>query len=175
MKLGGDFTLENNFGKKLDSMLLPDKNIYGGFGTPFDPEGLLGSIPSAMHVIIGFLFGKYLIDNKNNPTHFLKSIFIFGIVLIGFGYFVLSKSAPINKPLWTPAYVMYTSGLACILLGILVYLLDVKKIQKWSLPFNVFGRNALFSNDPETEAKGVEPKLFVNVLSAPFSTRYFTR
>ncbi|MDF1696448.1 MAG: heparan-alpha-glucosaminide N-acetyltransferase domain-containing protein [Saprospiraceae bacterium] len=145
MKMGGDFTLENNFGKKLDSMLLPDQNIYGGFGTPFDPEGLLGSIPSAMHVIIGFLVGKYLIDNKANPSIFLKYIFPFGIVLAGVAYFGLDPFIPINKPLWTPSYVLFTSGLSCILLGLLVYILDVKKIQKWSLPFNVFGRNALFS------------------------------
>ncbi len=145
MKLGGDFTLENNLGKKIDSLLLPDKNIYGGFGTAFDPEGLLGSIPSAMHVIIGFLIGKYLIDKKSNPSQFLIPAIITGIIFIILGYFILSTSAPVNKPLWTHSYVVYTSGIACILLSLLVLLMDVYKTQTWSIPFKILGRNALFS------------------------------
>jgi len=108
MKLGGDFTLENNLGGKIDSFLLPDQNIYGGFGIPFDPEGLLGSISSAMHVIIGFLIGKLLIDRKDNPSQFLLPAAGIGAVLIVLGYYILSTSAPINKPLWTNSYVFYT-------------------------------------------------------------------
>lgn len=145
MKLGGDFTLENNFGKKFDSLLLPDKNLYGGFGITFDPEGLLGSIPAAMQVIIGFLIGKFLIENREDPKKFLVPGLLTGIVFIILGYFVLSMSAPINKPLWTPSYVAYTSGIACLCLTLLVYLVDVLKFQTWSIPFKIFGRNALFS------------------------------
>lgn len=145
MKMGGDFSLENNLGKKVDSFLLPDKNLYGGFGTTFDPEGLLGSIPAAMQVIIGFLVGKLLIDNKENLSAFIKPALAIGAIFVVLAYFVLSISAPINKPLWTHSYVIYTSGLACLLLTVLVYLIDVLKFQKWSFPFKVFGRNALFS------------------------------
>ncbi len=145
MKLGGDFTLENNLGRKIDSFLLPDRNIYGGFGIPFDPEGLYGTISSAMHVVIGFLIGKYLIDKREDPKQFLLPALGMGVLMIILGYFVLSTSAPINKPLWTNSYVFYTSGLACLLLTLLVYLVDVLKVSSWSLPFKIFGRNALFS------------------------------
>ena len=145
MKLGGDFTLENNFGKKFDSMLLPAKNLYGGFGVTFDPEGLLGSIPAAMQVIIGFIMGKYLIENRENPQKFVIPALVTGVAFIILAYFVLSLSAPINKPLWTPSYVFYTSGIACLVLTFLVVLVDVLKIQNWSIPFKIFGRNALFS------------------------------
>ncbi|MEM9547312.1 MAG: heparan-alpha-glucosaminide N-acetyltransferase domain-containing protein [Bacteroidota bacterium] len=145
MKLGGDFSLENNLGRKVDSFLLPAKNIYGGFGVDFDPEGLLGTIPSAMHVIIGFLVGRFLIDNKENPRAFLKPGIMLGILLMVAGYFILSSTAPINKPLWTHSYVAYTSGIACLVLSLLVYLADVLKVRKWAIPFNILGRNALFS------------------------------
>lgn len=145
MQWGGDFSLENNLGRKVDAFLLPEKNIYGGFGIPFDPEGLLGTIPSAMHVIIGYLVGKFLIDNKSNPKHFIKPGSIIGTVFILLGMFLLSQSAPINKPLWTHSYVVYTSGIACLVLTLLVFVIDVNKISTWTLPFNVFGRNALFS------------------------------
>jgi len=145
MKLGGDFSLENNLGKKVDSFLLPDNNLYGGFGTIFDPEGLLGSIPAAMQVIIGFLIGKFLIENKEQPIKFVMPALLIGVIFIVLAYFGLSLSAPINKPLWTHSYVIYTSGIACLVLALLVYLVDVLKFQKWSIPFKIFGRNALFS------------------------------
>lgn len=145
MNFGGDFTLENNLGGKIDSFLIPEKNLYGGFGIKFDPEGLLGSIPSAMQVIIGFLVGKYLIENRENPKKFLMPAFALGVIFIILGYYVLSFSAPINKPLWTHSYVIYTSGIACLVLACLVYLLDVLKKQNWAMPFKVLGRNALFS------------------------------
>lgn len=145
MKMGGDFTLENNLARKVDGFLLPDKNIYGGFGIKFDPEGLLGTLPSAMHVIIGFLVGKLLVNMKSHPKHFIIPGVATGIILTLLGYFVLSYSAPINKPLWTHSYVAYTAGLACLFLSLLVYLVDVLKKQKWAQPFNILGRNALFS------------------------------
>jgi predicted acyltransferase len=145
MKMGGDFSLENNLGGKIDAFLLPDKNIYGGFGIKFDPEGLLGSIPSAMHVLIGFIIGRYLINKKDNPRQFLKPATITGILFIILGYYVLSTSVPINKPLWTPSYVLYASGIACLVLTLLVLLVDIWKVQKWSIPFKIFGMNALFS------------------------------
>ena len=145
MKWGGDFTLEGNLGRKIDSFLLPDNNIYGGFGVKFDPEGLLGSIPSAMHVIIGFLIGKLLIDNRENPKQFIIPGLTIGALLVVLGYFALTITAPINKPLWTHSYVAYTAGIACIVLTGLVYVIDVMHFKKWSTPFNILGKNALFS------------------------------
>ncbi|MEM8584470.1 MAG: DUF5009 domain-containing protein, partial [Bacteroidota bacterium] len=50
---------------------------------------------------------------------------------------------PINKPIWTGSYVLYTSGLAMMLLAGLLYLLDILKFRKWSFPFRVFGLNPL--------------------------------
>ena len=32
----------------------------------FDPEGLLSTLPSIAHVLIGFLFGKLIVENKDN-------------------------------------------------------------------------------------------------------------
>ena len=145
MKYGGDFSLENNLGRKVDSFLLPDQNIYGGFGVTFDPEGLLGTLPSAMHVIIGYLIGSFLMKKRDDLKSFITTTLIIGVLLVVLGYFVLSLSAPVNKPLWTHSYVVYTSGLACLTLVLLVYLLDIVKVQKWGFPFQVFGRNALFS------------------------------
>ena len=50
---------------------------------------------------------------------------------------------PINKALWTPSYVLLSSGFACLTLAICIYLIDIKKLQGWSAPFVVFGANSI--------------------------------
>lgn len=141
---GGDLTLEGNVNKKINDMILPAKNLYGGFGVPFDPEGIVGTLSSGMHVIIGYIVGKYLKNLKETPMVFIKRIIPIGLGLI-FLAWLYCHIIPINKPLWTGSYVLNTSGKACLLLALLVYVLDVIKIQKWSFPFKVFGMNALAS------------------------------
>ncbi len=145
VSVGGDFTLEGSLNRKIDAALFPLKNLYGGFGIKFDPEGILGIIPSSLHVIIGYLIGSILKTYREKPFQFLKPAIVIGVVLLLVGHFVLGYFIPINKPLWTPSYVVYTSGIACLLLCALVYTLDVLKVAKWSFPFKVLGRNALAS------------------------------
>jgi predicted acyltransferase len=52
---------------------------------------------------------------------------------------------PVNKKIWTSSYVMYTTGLAILVLGIMMYSLDWSSERPgWSKFFNVFGKNPLF-------------------------------
>jgi len=141
---GGDMTLEGSINRKINDMILPAKNLYGGFGIPFDPEGIVGTISSGMHVIIGFLVGRYLKHYKDEPMVFVKHIIGIGILMI-FISWLWCHINQINKPLWSSPYVLNTAGKACLLLALLVYILDIAKVQKWSFPFKVFGRNALIS------------------------------
>lgn len=144
MYFGGDYSLEGNINLKLDNLFLPEKNIYGGFGIKFDPEGLLGTFSSGAHILIGYLLGTRLYQYKDAPKYFLKISLLTGVVLTSVGL-LWSLTYPINKPLWTSSYVLYTCGLGAILLTVLVYLIDVLKFHKWAFPFKVFGLNPLFS------------------------------
>lgn len=40
------FSLEGNIASKFDAAILGTKHLYKGFGIPFDPEGLLRTIPA---------------------------------------------------------------------------------------------------------------------------------
>ncbi|MGK0315994.1 MAG: putative acyltransferase [Saprospiraceae bacterium] len=140
----GDFTLEGSVNRKINDFLLPADNLYGGFGIPFDPEGIVGTISSGMHVIIGYIVGNHLKKLKDTPINFIKQIIPIGLILI-FAAWLYCHIIPINKPLWTGSYVLNTSGKACLLLALLVYIIDVTKVNKWSFPFQVFGKNALIS------------------------------
>ncbi|MHB8139441.1 MAG: acyltransferase family protein, partial [Smithellaceae bacterium] len=51
---------------------------------------------------------------------------------------------PLNKPLWTSSYVLFTAGLAFLLFALLIYIIDMKGYKKWTLLFSVFGMNPLF-------------------------------
>jgi predicted acyltransferase len=51
---------------------------------------------------------------------------------------------PINKKLWTSSYVLLTSGLALIALAMCYWVLDAKRWRGWwTMPFLVFGMNAI--------------------------------
>ena len=52
----------------------------GGERIAFDPEGLLSTIPSIAHVLIGFLFGKLIVENKDNHTR-VEKLMIWGTIL----------------------------------------------------------------------------------------------
>lgn len=137
------YSLEGNFVLKVDKVILGSNHLYKGFGIPFDPEGLLSTIPAICTVIIGFYTGEILGKRSANGKAVLK-VLVIGAALIGLG-FLLNKFFPINKPLWTSSYVLYTAGIAMMILAFIYWLADVVKFHKWGLFFVVFGTNALFS------------------------------
>ena len=68
----GDYSLEGNLNNKIDQFLFSSNNLYGGFGIKFDPEGLLGTIPSSAHILVGYLVGKQLFEMRKTPILFIK-------------------------------------------------------------------------------------------------------
>jgi predicted acyltransferase len=47
--------------------------------------------------------------------------------------------------MWTSSYTVYTTGLAIITIGVLIYLIEFKNIKGvWARFFDVFGKNPLF-------------------------------
>jgi len=51
---------------------------------------------------------------------------------------------PINKNLWTSSFVLLTGGFALMFLALLYWMLEIKKWRGlWTMPFLVFGMNAI--------------------------------
>ncbi|WP_036910238.1 acyltransferase family protein [Prevotella sp. FD3004] len=109
--------------------------------SPVDPEGLLGTISSVAHVLLGFYCGM-LIRQKDTVEKKVIALFVVGTVLVIGGY-LLSYGLPINKRIWSPSYVMMTCGLASLLQASLMYVVDIQQKTKWTTFFHVFGVNAL--------------------------------
>lgn len=137
---------ESNIVGMFDRILLGEKHMYtetiDGVSIKIDPEGLLSTLPSIAHCIIGFLCGGVICDEKDNYKKSYR-LFIIGAVLTMAG-FLLQYGMPINKKLWTPTFVFTTCGLAATLLALLIYAIDIRRKASWCTFFRVFGTNPLF-------------------------------
>ncbi|MGL5920539.1 MAG: acyltransferase family protein, partial [Bacteroidales bacterium] len=145
---GNGFVLsEDNIIAVVDRAVLGVNHMYketlpDGARIPFDPEGLLSTIPCVAHVLIGFMCGKLMKDNPDINAK-VEKLLLWGTIM-AFGGMLLSYGCPVNKKIWSPTYVLVTCGFASQLLGILIWIIDIKGKNKWSVFFETFGVNPLF-------------------------------
>jgi predicted acyltransferase len=144
---GNGFELsEQNIISVVDRALWGSDHMYKdwtleGERIALDPEGLLSTIPSIAHVLIGFLFGKLIVDNKDNHKR-VEKLLIWGTIL-AFAGLLLKYGCPINKKIWSPTFVLTTTGFAAQLLGLLIWIIDINNKRRWSRFFHSFGVNPL--------------------------------
>lgn len=141
--LGGadPYSLHENMVTKIDLAILGEKHIYQGFGIPFDPEGLLSTLPAVVSAIFGYLIG-HTIQSLKDQNLLVKQLLIIGAstVFIGLAWDLVF---PINKPIWSSSYVLFTGGIACVVLGLLIESIDIRGQKGWIKPFTVFGMNPM--------------------------------
>lgn len=137
---------DNNVIVLVDKAVLGEAHMYtdhvGGVSMKFDPEGLLSTLPSIAHMLIGFLCGGMIMATKDNNLR-INRLFIVGVILT-FAGFLLDYGMPINKKIWSPTFVLTTCGLASSFLGLLIWIIDIKGYRRWSRFFETFGVNPLF-------------------------------
>jgi predicted acyltransferase len=151
------YSLKGWFGTDIDKLILGETHMYKGEGIPFDPEGLMSTLPAIVQVIFGYLIGDYIqkkskvlpvADQPGATTgglfEMLAGIFVIGVALLVTG-FSWDMVFPINKKIWTSSYVIYTTGLAVITIATMIYMIEIKKVRGGLARFfDVFGKNALF-------------------------------
>ncbi|GHA38433.1 membrane protein [Salinimicrobium marinum] len=136
------YSLEGNAALKFDLLFISPENLYKGFGIPFDPEGLLSTLPAIVNVIAGYVAGVFIQRLGNNLNTVWK------LVAAGIIFVILGEAwdliFPINKPIWTSSYVLLTIGWDLILIGAMIWIIEVASFKKWTYFFEVFGKNPLF-------------------------------
>ncbi|MGE0020138.1 MAG: acyltransferase family protein [Draconibacterium sp.] len=135
------YSLEQNATLAFDRAVLGENHLYKGFGIPFDPEGLFSTIPAVVTVIIGYLAGTLI--QTSERKYVPNKLLLAGVAGVAAGA-LWGLVFPLNKPLWTSSYVLYTAGWAAMLLGALVWVIDIKGFSRWTSFFVVFGVNPLF-------------------------------
>lgn len=127
---GSPYTLEGNAVLKLDLLYLPVKNIYTHYAIPFEPLGLLSTLPAVVNVTIGYLAGMYLQQWPNRKTA-VKGMLLAGVFMVAAGW-CWGYVFPLNKALWSSSYVVYASGYDLLILSLLVVVIDIWSLAKWS-------------------------------------------
>ncbi|HEX8851836.1 MAG TPA: heparan-alpha-glucosaminide N-acetyltransferase domain-containing protein [Pyrinomonadaceae bacterium] len=133
----GDLSMEGSLASYVDRTLLAGhtwKPLY-------DPEGILSTIPAVATTLCGVLTG-HLLRSRQTPTEKAAAMFVAGAAGVVVGW-VWNHWFPINKPLWTSSYVVFTAGMALQLLALCHWLVDLKGYRRWATPFLIFGVNAL--------------------------------
>lgn len=142
------FSLTGWFGTSVDKAILGEAHMYHGEslnGHPiaFDPEGFMSLFGAIVQVIFGYLIGDYIIKKGKTPE-MVNGLFVAGAIFLLAGY-AWDMVFPINKKIWTSSYVVYTTGLAMVILAVMIYLIELKNKRGWLTKFfDVFGKNPLF-------------------------------
>jgi predicted acyltransferase len=109
---------------------------------PFEPEGILSTLPAITNVVAGYLVGRYIRQTGKTGGMLIR------LLLTSAGLTVLALcwniSFPINKNLWSSSFVLLTVGLNCLILAVVIYVIDFQQKRRWAYFFEVFGKNALF-------------------------------
>jgi predicted acyltransferase len=142
---GGEdpFSKEGTIAGNIDVALVGITHVYKGFGMPFDPEGLLGVLSGSATVLFGYLIGGHIRKSKEKITA-VSDLYTIGLISLGVAV-VMSIFIPINKPLWTPSYVLYAGGWSVLMLSLFIYFIDIKEKEKIFFPFKALGLNPLFA------------------------------
>ncbi|RZL68135.1 MAG: DUF5009 domain-containing protein [Pedobacter sp.] len=132
---------ETNLGAWLDRTILTEAHLWKSAKT-WDPEGILSTLPAIASGLIGVLVGVYL--KRKDVDAAVKISWLFAVgVLITLAGLLWDLQFPINKSLWTSSYVLYTGGLATIILALCYWIIDVNKYNRFTKPFVIYGVNAI--------------------------------
>ncbi|MBC8151529.1 MAG: DUF1624 domain-containing protein, partial [Bacteroidetes bacterium] len=137
-------SLPGNAVRQLDRFLIGDAHLYTGDGIPFDPEGLLSTLPAIVNVIIGYYAGQFVQRVGKNYESTAK-LLLAGATLI-FVALCWDMVFPINKKLWTSSFVLLTTGLDLVILATLIYAIEIRNWNRanWTQFFVIPGKNPLF-------------------------------
>ena len=131
---------EKNLSNWLDFKLLGVNHVWQETGT-WDPEGLLSTLGAVASVLCGVLAGHWI--RSRRPTDAKAfGLFYAGSMTLLLGW-TWSRVFPINKSLWTSSYVLLSAGIACLVLSVIFWLVDIEGYRGWTVPFLVFGTNAI--------------------------------
>jgi len=108
----------------------------------YDPEGLLSTLPATANVLIGILAGTAWKRAPERRTALL--IGGAGVVMIVAGL-LIAPLFPINKRLWTSSFVLLSSGVGAVLLGLLTLALESAAARTIATPLRVLGGNAILA------------------------------
>lgn len=136
----GDLSPAGNVAGYVDHLVL-GSHIWRYAPGPADPEGLLTTVPALVSALLGLFVGEWLRSARAARGKFLGLVLWGGVATVA--GLLLDRWFPINKNLWSPPYVLLTTGLAMLCLALLYRIVDVSGRERWPLPLLIFGTNSI--------------------------------
>src|ERR1044072_8046005 len=138
--VAGDMWKEGSIASHLDRVVL-GKHMWSGGKGVYEPEGILSTLGALATTLAGVLTG-HLLRSRRTDVEKVAAMFVAGAACIVAGW-AWNYWHPVNKPLWTSSYVLFTAGMGLQLLAVCYLLIDIKGYKRWSVSFAVYGTNAL--------------------------------
>lgn len=107
----------------------------------WDPEGILSTFPAIASCLLGALTWRWLREERSVAERAL-GLMLGGDALLLLGW-AWSWVFPINKNLWSSSYVLWTAGMAMLVLAALMWAMDGLGRTRWARPLEHYGANAL--------------------------------
>lgn len=142
LAVGNGYVLDSsNVVAVVDEAVLGASHMYHGEGFPFDPEGLLSTIPCVAHVLLGYIAAK-VVDTYTGQS---RSILLLGmgVVLMLVAILCYWLGVPFNKKVWSPSFVFATCAACSLMLGMADVVMHIAVLEKVVAPFKVMGMNCI--------------------------------
>ncbi len=124
----------------LDRLVLGQRHLWGH--RPYDPEGLLSTLPAILSTYLGLAFGRVLLTT-DDKQQVLNTWFTWSALLLVAGLIADNLIIPVNKQLWTPSYALLMAGFGGVFLAACYWLIEVRSSRAWARPFIMLGLNPL--------------------------------
>lgn len=139
----GVLTPHGNLAAWIDRSVFGPAHMYGRGAPGYDPEGLVGSVVAAAGVLFGHWTGLLLRSGMARRVR-VAMMAAGALACVGIGE-LWGHTLPVNKRMWTPSYVMLTTGLVLGALALSHLLFDGggRLGRGAALPLRVLGANAI--------------------------------
>jgi len=138
VRIHGTYIQGVNLANYIDQRYLPGRKYDG----TYDPEGILSTLPAFATGLLGILAGYFLRNPLVTERKKAAGLALAGMacVLVGFAWGI---EFPVIKKIWTSSYVLVAGGCSLLLLGLFYWIIDVRRMNRWCLPFIWIGMNPI--------------------------------
>lgn len=135
----GALTKEGNLAGYVDRLIMPNHIYWRGV---MDPEGLLSTLPAVVTALLGIFTGEWILREKVSGGRKALAMALAAAVMLSLGV-VWNEWQPINKMLWSSAFVLTAGGYSLAMFALFYYIIDVRGHRRWADWLRVIGVNSI--------------------------------
>lgn len=135
----GALTKEGNLAGYVDRIIMPNHIYWRGI---MDPEGLLSTLPAVVTALLGIFTGEWILREGVSGGRKALVMAAASVVMLTLGL-VWNHWQPINKMLWSSAFVLTAGAYSLALFALFYYVIDVRGCRRWAEWLRVIGVNSI--------------------------------